>query len=260
MRAIPWRITTVRAARQPSIVFCPATDKDVRDVFEGCGAGMVGTTVERTTYGQYDRCSRSTSSWRRCGCLVVSDVAVPLVCGGEMKAHRPTRRWHNTQCRRVASGFAGKGLGARLALWPSTLARVGAPGVGVPSRRETTDAAREGGRAGVASATEVARDNDCVRDRSAGGAGGTIDHPNNAVITAVSVGRGSACASSSSEPTGESVSELGTAKVRTRTLAIVESSDCTWVDVCHVRQESVYGMAEGTHHWVLDLDCLNYGV
>ena len=241
MRAIPWRPTTVRTARQPSTVFCPVgcAAKEGRGESARCGAGMDGTTVERTTYGQYDLCSRSTSSCLRCGCLGISDVeAAPLVWGGEINAHSPTRRWHSAQCRRVASGFVGTGVDARLTLSPSTLARPGVPGVGVPSRSERTDAARSGVRTGVAGATELARDNDWVRGRSGGGAGGRIDQPNSAVMMAVSEGWGSSRVSLLSESVVES--ESGIAKVCNRTFVTVDSSDWTWVDVCRPRQRSAF--------------------
>ena len=105
-----------------------------------------------------------------------------------MNAHSPTRRWHRAQCKRVASGLVGRGVEALLALSPSALARLGVPGVGVLSRRETTDAARRGACTVVAGELELARDKDCVRDRSGCAAGGRIDHPNSAVITAFSEG------------------------------------------------------------------------
>lgn len=59
-------------------------------------------------------------------------------------------------------------------------------GVGVLSRRDMTDGARDSARAGVAGATELAREYECVRDLSDGGAGGRMAHPNSAVMMPVS--------------------------------------------------------------------------
>lgn len=79
---------------------------------DGGGAGSVGTRVERTTYGQYERCSFRRSNWRwgvvrldgggDAGRSVIT-VSAPLLLGGVsrawavmvgggMNAHSPTRR------------------------------------------------------------------------------------------------------------------------------------------------------------------------
>ena len=118
-------------------------------------------------------------------------VEAPFVFGGDMNAQRPTRRWQKAQWIRVVSGLVGTGVDARLTLCscPSmNRARLGVPGVGVPSRSDVTEAARECVRTDIDGTTELARDSDCVRGRSGGGAGGRTDQPNNAARMAVSEG------------------------------------------------------------------------
>lgn len=82
---------------------CPFLGCEVgltRDVVDIDDVGKVGTVVDRTTYGQYDRCSLSRSNCRCLGggrvitfvslfsCWVGSDGGGGCVT----KAHNPTRR------------------------------------------------------------------------------------------------------------------------------------------------------------------------
>ena len=87
--------------------------------------GNLGTTVDRATYGQYDRCSFSTSN-----CLSFvdgRDGELPscgrAVADRDVNAHRPTRRWHNEQCRRDVSRALcpkslNRGVRARIGVLP----------------------------------------------------------------------------------------------------------------------------------------------
>lgn len=189
-----------------------------------------GTIVERTTYGQYDRCSRSTSSCLR-GCVFAFDAgapaedsaaATPFVCGGEMNAHRPILRWHSAQWRSVVSGFDCTRPGL-----PGATERDGRsePGVGVPSRRDITEGARDNERAGVDGATEFARESDWVRARSEGGAGGRIAHPNSDVTIAVSDGSGEFEGVGGSSWVSSPGSASGTANVGSVTDESVDTND-----------------------------------
>ena len=96
---------------------CEAFEDDKNDVNEGveeaarvCAAlagaiGKEGIVVDRTTYGQYGRCSLSKSSCRAfggTGVLGLSSV-VRLARGVEIIAQSPSRLWHNVQCRSEAS-------------------------------------------------------------------------------------------------------------------------------------------------------------
>lgn len=95
-------------------------------------------TVDRTTYGQYDRCSRNTSS-----CLFGCGVG-PSTGAGVTNAHKPTRRWHNAQCSTVVSIF----VLPTAADWLTRMriSGLGELGVGIPFRNaemEETDGDRE---------------------------------------------------------------------------------------------------------------------
>ena len=123
---IRYRSTTINTARQPSTAFdccastctCELLDKDRNDVNEGEEEGTLvcvtldgvtgreGTVVERTTYGQYGRCSLSKSIWRafwgRAG-LVFSSLVGWLARGAKPTAQRPSRLWHKEQCKSKVS-------------------------------------------------------------------------------------------------------------------------------------------------------------
>jgi len=115
-------------------------EEDRNDVNEGVEEGnlvCVGTTgregivVERTTYGQYGRCSLSKSIWRPfwgSAELVLSSVGLPER-GIEPTAQRPSRLRHKEQCN---SEVSFRRSGATLLL--------GLEGIGV-----SRDTAREDG-------------------------------------------------------------------------------------------------------------------
>src|SRR5229473_4453042 len=109
-----YRKTTINTARQPSTAFdccastcvCELLDKDRNDVNEAVEEGTLvcealvgaigneGTIVERTTYGQYGRCSLSKSIcrgfWGRAE-PVFSPLVGRLARGAEPTAQRPSR-------------------------------------------------------------------------------------------------------------------------------------------------------------------------
>lgn len=210
------RSTTASTARQPSTAPGPAwtcalevdSAEPVRVCVGAGGAGSEGTTVDLTTYGQYDLCSLSTSS-----CLFsvreargVSgagpsapplDVPAGATAGTETKAQSPILRWHSEQWSSVVSD-----LGPTLALSGGVPGPYESAGLGVrageSSRSDVVDGERDicrGGVAGTANelrrgvpgpgAAELARERDGVRVRSEGGVGGRTDHPNSAVRRAV---------------------------------------------------------------------------
>ena len=98
------------------------------EVVEGAYKGREGREVERATYGQYERCSFSRSSWRfgswemrRAARDGVGGAAGPVDVdadakldvlgvvgmedeeGEDLNAHRPTFLWHNVQYNNAES-------------------------------------------------------------------------------------------------------------------------------------------------------------
>ena len=67
--------------------------------------GKEGIVVDRTTYGQYGRCSLSKSSFRAFGGMAVLGLSsvVRLARGVEIIAQSPSRLWHKVQCKSEAS-------------------------------------------------------------------------------------------------------------------------------------------------------------
>ena len=67
--------------------------------------GKEGIVVDRTTYGQYGRCSLSKSSCRAFGGMAALGLSsvVRLARGVEIMAQSPSRLWHNVQCKSDAS-------------------------------------------------------------------------------------------------------------------------------------------------------------
>ena len=96
---------------------CNALEEDKNDVNEGveedarewaalAGAiGKEGIVVERTTYGQYGRCSLSKSICRAFGGTVVLGLSsiARLARGVEIIAQSPSRLWHKEQCKSEVS-------------------------------------------------------------------------------------------------------------------------------------------------------------
>ena len=92
---------------------CEAFEEDKNDVNEGveeaarvCAAlagtiGKEGIIVDRTTYGQYGRCSLSKSSCRALGGTLSS--VVRFARGVENVAQSPSRLWHKVHCKSEAS-------------------------------------------------------------------------------------------------------------------------------------------------------------
>jgi hypothetical protein len=121
-----YRSTTINTARHPSTTLdccastcvCKLLDNDIYDVNEGveeeilvCAAlvgatGKEGTVVERTTYGQYGRCSLSKSIWRAFWGRAepaFSPLVGRLARGAEPTAQSPSRLRHREQCKREVS-------------------------------------------------------------------------------------------------------------------------------------------------------------
>jgi len=126
---------------------CEALEEDKNDVNEGvedgarvCAAwdgatGKEGIVVERTTYGQYGRCSLSRSNCRAFGGSAVlgpfSDAR--FIRGVEMIAQSPSRLWHKEQCKSDVSlrrsgdtlgGLKRLGVSSNNARWVGVLVRV----------------------------------------------------------------------------------------------------------------------------------------
>lgn len=152
--------------------------------WECCGTGGVGKTVDRTAYGQYERCSFSTSN-----CLVGRDFPGTVDCPASgINAHSPMRRWQREQCRKVDSdlGFTADSM---------EVGRVSArmSGGGRVGDEDDGEKGPEGVRArtgvpGAEGAMEEALDRDGSRLRSRGGGGGGNDHPKRETRTAASDG------------------------------------------------------------------------
>jgi hypothetical protein len=121
-----YRSTTINTARHPSTTLdccastcvCELLDKDRNDVNEGVEEGTLvcvalvgatgkeGTVVERTTYGQYGRCSLSKSIWRAFWGTAepaFSPLVGRLARGAEPTAQSPSRLRHREQCKSEVS-------------------------------------------------------------------------------------------------------------------------------------------------------------
>lgn len=118
------RSTTINTARHPSTTLgccastCVCELLDRNDVNEGVEEGTLlcvapvratgkeGTVVERTTYGQYGRCSLSKSIWRAFGGRgepAFSLLVGRLARGAEPTAQSPSRLRHREQCKSEVS-------------------------------------------------------------------------------------------------------------------------------------------------------------
>lgn len=199
--AIRYRMTTARIARQPSVALEPTRAPEVplsceveelerickllvrgveTDTTEG-DDGRVGTTVERTTYGQYERCSFSRSNWRLINMLLFlfgccgedaseASEGVAEGCFGGAKAHKPTRLWQRTQCTRDVS---------RAIAWDTAVCSKGLGLSGLPTGTTEVERESEGVREADGN-LEFDRDVEVERGRS----GATV-HPNREVMMAV---------------------------------------------------------------------------
>lgn len=117
--------------------------------------------VDRTTYGQCERCS-----FRRSNCLCgrAGELLTAFCCGGA-KAHIPTRRWQSAQCRRAVSRLfpLSDGVGLVRGTNPRRNGRGRAEEVGAvsgsPASTDITDGERvRVGVAGPDDNTELARE------------------------------------------------------------------------------------------------------
>lgn len=208
--AAPYRCTTVRTARHPSTTpgspgSWPGGGIDDDDDDDGVlkrieplleepwdwdclGAGGVGKIVERTAYGQYERCSFKISN-----CLTGREF--PVVAAGavsDKNAQSPTRRWQSMQTKHVESDFGLITNSIELGIVSARGRRGGRLGDGdngIFGENVTEGARRRAGVAGVEGAMEVARDSDGSRLRSGGGGGGGgSDQPKRDTRMAVSEG------------------------------------------------------------------------
>jgi hypothetical protein len=163
-----------------------------------CVAGGEGTVVDRTTYGQCERCSFNRSN---CLCGRGGELLAPFCCGGA-KAHNPTRRWQSVQYSNEVSRLRARSDGVGLAreTRPRRNGRDrGVEAGGVPrspaskditeDERDTTGVGRaddntEPARERDVGITELARETEVARS----GAGGARLHPKRDVNMAVSEG------------------------------------------------------------------------
>jgi hypothetical protein len=229
---------------------CDALEEDKNDVNEGveedarvCAAlagatGKEGIVVERTTYGQYGRCSLSKSICRAFGGIAVLSSVVRLARGVEIIAQSPSRLWHKEQCKSEASlRWSGVTL-------PRGLHGVGVSGneVGVLVwvvlllRAEGRRGVRGGGgvKENSAGATEEARDKKGEGVVDWGCTDDTRDQPNNDVRMALEDGPGggaSFCIDDSSSG-GFSSPVFSSAGNSAPTDAITDRRALTWVEDC----------------------------